>query len=426
MAKIKNIKAREILDSRGNPTIETIVALENGCWAKASVPAGSSLGKYEAQELRDNNPERFLGKGVRKAVINVNEKIAPALQGKEAQNQKEIDETLCQLDGSPNKANLGANSILSVSLATARVSALDQRLDLFVYLRKLFWPDLEEYNLPTPLFNIINGGKHSDSGLDIQEFLIIPQGIDSFREKLRAGAEIFYALREILFSRGLSFACGDEGGFAPKLGTSAKVFDILSQIANYTKYSLGDKIFFGVDVAASHFYSSSKKAYRFEGHWRKTDWMMKFYKKFVKKYPLLLIEDPLEEDDFNSWAKLTQQITTTDPNVLIVGDDIFSTNISRLSKGISVKAANSILIKPNQIGTLSEMVDCINLAKGEGWNFIISHRSGETNDTFIADLSVASNAPFIKAGAPNRGERVAKYNRLLEIEERGPSPETNG
>ncbi|OQB44304.1 MAG: Enolase [Parcubacteria group bacterium ADurb.Bin159] len=417
MAKIKNIVAREILDSRANPTIETMVVLENDLWAKASVPAGASTGKYEACELRDGNPERFLGKGVKKAIVNIEEKIAPALQGKEVSEQKEIDRIMCELDGTPQKANLGANAILSVSLATARTAALNERLPLFQYLRKLFWPDKEKYILPTPLFNMINGGKHSDSGLDIQEFLVIPKGANSFKEKLRIGAEIFYALREILASKGFSFACGDEGGFAPKLGTTIKVFDTLSQIANFTKHSLGDTVFFGFDAAANYFYSPKKKAYNFEGHLRKTDWLIKFYKKCIKEYPIFLIEDPLNEDDFDLWAKLTNEINIINPQVLIVGDDLFSTNIERLAKGIALKAANAILIKPNQIGTLSETVDCFDLAQKNGWQTIISHRSGETNDTFIADLAVAANASFIKAGAPNRGERVAKYNRLLEIEE---------
>ncbi len=415
-AKIQNILAREILDSRANPTIETIVVLENGIWAKASVPSGASLGKHEAQELRDNDPLRYLGKGVRKAVVNVEEKIAPALRGKEATEQKEIDRILCEIDGTPQKSNLGANSILSVSLAVARTAALSLKMPLFRYLRKLFWPEKEKYNLPTPLFNVINGGKHSDSGLTIQEFMIIPQSHNTFKEKLRVGAEVFYALREALASRGFSFACGDEGGFAPKLGSTKKVFDILSQVADFTKHSLGEEIFFGLDIAASYFYSADKNAYNFEGHWRKKKWMLRFYQEYIKKYPLLLIEDPFAEDDWEAWSELTERALKIDENLLIVGDDLFTTNTTRLSKGFSLKAANAILIKPNQIGTLTETVACIDLARSYNWQFIISHRSGETNDTFIADLAVAANAPFIKAGAPNRGERVAKYNRLLEIE----------
>jgi len=417
MAKIKDILAREILDSRGNPTVEAIIILETGIWATGSAPAGASIGKYEARELRDNDPNRFLGKGVKKAVSNIKEKIAPALRGKEVTAQRQIDDLLCQLDGTPQKSNLGANSILAVSLGIARAASLSLRVPLFEYLRNTFWPEIQDYSLPTPLFNVINGGKHSDSGLSIQEFMIIPKADLSFKEKVRVGAEVFYALRDVLSKTGYSFACGDEGGFAPKLGSTKRVLDIFSQIANYTKHSLGEEVFFGFDVAASHFYSSEKKFYNFEGKKRKSEWMLNLYKNYIKKYPLLIIEDPFDEDDWDYWAKLTAQVQVLDPNVLIVGDDLLTTNVERLKKAIELKSANAILIKPNQAGTLSETVDCINTARSANWKFVISHRSGETNDTFISDLAVASNAPFIKAGAPNRGERVAKYNRLMEIEE---------
>ena len=416
MAKIKKIFAREILDGRGNPTIETIVILDNNLWASASVPAGASIGEYEALELRDGDQERFLGRGVLRACQNVNEIIAPVLIGKEVTEQKEIDKILLTLDGTKNKAKLGANAILSVSLAVARAGSYAQGVPLYHYLRKLYDLPLVSYELPTPLFNVINGGRHSDSGLDIQEFMIFSVFKASFREKLCHGVEMFNSLREILEKRKQTFAVGDEGGFAPKLKTTENTLDYLVQIAHYTKHRLGSEIFFGLDVASSVFYQKEKGLYFFEGKKRKIEKMIKIYRKLVKKYPLLFLEDPFAEDDWNAWQLFTEEILKIEPNLLIVGDDLFSGNLERVKKGIELKAANAIIIKPNQIGSLSETIECINFARKNNFKIVISHRAGETNDSFIADLAVAVNAEFIKAGAPNRGERIAKYNRLAEIE----------
>ncbi len=417
MAKIKKILAREILDSRGNPTVEVKVSLENGLAAKASVPSGASTGAHEALELRDKNPRRFLGKGVLTALANVNEKIAPKIVGMDPTEQEKIDEIMIELDGTENKSKLGANAILGVSLSCARASALSQGFPLYYYIRQTYHLPLTTYQLPAPMFNVINGGIHSDSGLSVQEFMIIPMKKASFRERLRIGSEIFYSLREILQKKGLTFAVGDEGGFAPKLGTTRRVFDLLSQVVNFTEYSLGADIFFGLDVAASVFYDKAKTIYLFEGRRYKSKEMTKIYYNWFKKYPMILLEDPLDEDDWDGWVELTQKISQVDPKFLIVGDDIFTTNMSRFETGIKKRAANSILIKLNQIGTLTETVKCINIARDNNYKVVISHRSGETSDTFISDLAVAVNAEFIKAGAPNRGERVAKYNRLMEIEE---------
>jgi enolase len=417
MSTIKKIIAREILDSRGNPTVEIMVFLENGIWARASVPSGASTGEHEALELRDNDPKRYRGKGVLKAVKNVNEIIAPALVGKEITNQKEIDQLMIALDGTENKSKLGANAILGVSLACARAGSYNQRLPLYQYLRQIYSLPLTTYELPTPLFNVINGGKHSDSGLDIQEFMIIPYTTGSFKEKLRIGVEIFNALREILEKKKMTFAVGDEGGFAPKLKTTKNTLETLAMIAHYTQYRLGSQVFFGLDAAASVFYLKEKNKYHFEGKDRNVDELIKIYLDWIKKYPIILFEDPLAEDDWQSWQKFTEKVLLLKPNFVVVGDDIFTTNIERFKKGLEMKISNAILIKPNQVGTLTETMDCIDLAQKNNYQVVISHRSGETNDDFIADLAVAVNAQFIKAGAPNRGERVAKYNRLSEIEE---------
>lgn len=417
IAKIKKVGAREILDSRGNPTLEVKLTLDNGLQAKAAVPSGASTGKYEALELRDNDLTRYARKGVLKACRNVERIISSAIIGQEP-DPKIIDRMMIKLDGTKNKSQLGANAILGVSLAVARAAALVKNIPLYKYIREKY--ELtnikDEYSLPTPMFNVINGGKHADSGLDVQEFMVIPAGKTSFRRKVRIGAEIFSALRETLKNRGLGFAVGDEGGFAPKLKKTEKVFDLLVTITEFTQHRLGTETFFGLDVAASVFYNDETHKYLFEKKKRSGDNMLKLYYKWFKSYPLILIEDPFAEDDWSMWPKLTEKLTALGSK-LVVGDDIFSTNVERFQKGIDLKACNSILIKLNQIGTLTETIDCINLARKHNYKVVISHRSGETNDDFIADLAVAVNADFIKTGAPSRGERVAKYNRLMEIEE---------
>jgi len=413
MAKIQKIKAREILDSRGNPTVEVLLVLDDGRQVKAAVPSGASTGKYEALELRDDN-ERYSGKGVLKACRNVEEIIAPALVGQEPDPRK-MDQTMIQLDGTANKSRLGANAILGVSLAVARAAALTQNLPLYEYIRKHYELTMEKYFLPTPMFNVINGGKHSDSGLDVQEFMVIPVKGETFREKVMVGTEIFSALRKVLQIRKLTFAVGDEGGFAPKLKKTEKVFDLLTSIADFTKHQLGTDAFLGLDVAASIFHDEKNKKYLFEGRKRSSKEMFKIYWHWLKGWPLMLIEDPFCEDDWEAWPVFTEKTAELGTKI-IVGDDLFTTNTERLKKGIETRAANAILIKLNQIGTLTETIECINLARENKYKVVISHRSGETNDDFIADLAVAVNADFIKSGAPNRGERVAKYNRLMEIE----------
>ncbi len=415
MTKIKEIKSREILDSRGNPTIEVKVVLENNIQAKAAVASGASTGKYEALELRDNDA-RYSGKGVLDACQNVEKIIAPVLIGQEI-DVKKMDEKMLAIDNTPSKSRLGANAILGVSLAVARAAAQDANQPLYKYIRKIYDISSTEYILPTPLFNIINGGIHSDSGLDVQEFMVIPVSPKTLKEKVRVGDEVFGALKKILKKKGLTFAVGDEGGFAPKLKNTEEAFKLLVAVTEFTKHTLGEEIFFGVDVAASVFYNAKNKKYIFEKQKRSSKDMSKIYWKWIKKYPLLFLEDPFGEDDWEPWPSLTKKVEELEQKILVVGDDLFATNIKRLEKGIANKSTNAILIKLNQIGTLTETMQCITLAKKNNYKVIISHRSGETNDTFISDLAVAVNADFIKAGAPNRGERVAKYNRLMEIED---------
>lgn len=416
MSKIKRIDAREILDSRGNPTVEAKVFLENGIQAKAAVPSGASTGKYEALELRDNDLTRYACKGVLKACRNVERIIAPSLIGQEPDPDK-VDQIMIDLDGTKNKSKLGANAILGVSLAVARAGAKLAGLPLYKYIRTHYQLLNDEYKLPTPMFNVVNGGIHSDSGLDVQEFMVIPAGKDSFRKKVRIGSEIFTALREVLKNRNLSFAVGDEGGFAPKLKKTEKVFELLVAVTEYTQHRLGTETFFGLDVAASVFYNDKTNKYLFEKKKRSSKEMLKIYWKWFKSYPLISIEDPFAEDDWEVWPQLTEKVKTLDSSKLVIGDDIFTTNVERFKKGIETKAANAILVKLNQIGTLTETIECIKLAQNNDHQVIISHRSGETNDDFIADLAVAVGSDFIKTGAPSRGERVAKYNRLMEIEE---------
>ena len=415
--KIKNIKAREILDSRGNPTVEAKVILENSLEAKASVPSGASLGEFEALELRDNNPKKFSGKGVQAAIGNIERVIVPKLIGQDVERQQEIDKVMLELDRTENKSNLGANAILAVSLACARAGSLAKGLPLFAYLRTIYNLPLTTYNLPIPMFNIINGGKHSDSGLSVQEFMVVPWQGKNFRDRLETGAEVFYTLRDILERRKLTFAVGDEGGFAPKLKTTEKVFNLLVDIADFTDHQIGSEVYFALDIAASVFYDKNKQKYFFEGGWKDALEMSRIYYHWFKDFPMISIEDPFAESNLLPWSEFTGKISSLGPQYMVVGDDLFTTNLKRLREGIEAKRANAILIKPNQIGTLSETIECINFAQDQHYKIVISHRSGETNDSFIADLAVAVNAEFIKAGAPNRGERVAKYNRLLEIEE---------
>lgn len=419
--KITKIHAREILDSRGNPTIETQV-WAGEISAKASVPSGASTGVHEALELRDGNPSaglgtsgknRYQGKGVLKACQNVNIKIFKALKGKSVDDQAKIDQIMLELDGTANKSNLGANAILSVSLAAARVAAKLQNKELFRHLASIY--NYKVKGLPTPLFNVINGGKHADSGLDVQEFFIIPQQ-GSFATKLRKATEVFQTLKSQLTKQKLSTGVGDEGGFAPHLGSNEKGLTELAKAVAAAGYKLGKNFKLGLDAAASEFYDPASKQYKLtaSGKSYSSENIYKLYEPWVKKYHIEIIEDGCAEDDFPAWKKLTAELGG---KVILVGDDIFVTNPKRIQLGISQNIANAVLIKVNQIGTLSETIAAIKLAQKHKYKIVISHRSGETCDSFIADLAVATNAEFIKAGAPSRGERVCKYNRLMEIEE---------
>lgn len=410
--KITKIHAREILDSRGNPTLETAVWADE-VYATASVPSGASTGIHEAWELRDGDQKRFAGKGVLKACRHVNDKIFKAVKGLSVLNQDKLDKVMLELDGTQNKSKLGANAILSVSLACARLASKLSGKQLFEYLAEVYGYQLKI--LPTPLFNVINGGRHADSGLDIQEFFVIPQR-GNFAAKLRAGVEIFYALKDILSQKGLATSVGDEGGFAPKLSSNEEALRLLAEAATRAKYKLGKDVILGLDAAASEFFNAKKGIYIL-GASKVTagsSTMFQIYKKWMSKYPLGVIEDGCGQDDFLGWKFLTQQLGD---QAILVGDDLFVTNPQRIQLGISQKIANAVLIKVNQIGTLSETLAAVQLAQQHRYKIVVSHRSGETPDSFIADLAVAVNADYIKAGAPSRGERVAKYNRLLEIEQ---------
>ena len=406
---IKEIKAREILDSRGNPTISTKVFLESGAIGIASVPSGASTGKHEALELRDNDPSRYLGKGVLQAVSNVNDIIAPEIIGLDALSQDQIDKHLIELDGTPSKNKLGANSILSVSMAVAQASSQALGLSLYDYIGKK-----DNYILPVPLINILNGGSHADSNLDIQEFMIVPAGIPSFSEALRAAAEIFHHLKKILQKNNYSTSVGDEGGFAPHLKYTEQALELIIESIQKANYEPGKDIFLALDVAASEFYIDNQYVFqKSDGTKKSIPQMIEYYQGFIEKYPIISLEDGFAEDDWKGWKILTE---TLGNKIQLVGDDVFVTNLERFKNGISKGIGNSILIKLNQIGTLSETIGTVKHAQGEGYTTVISHRSGETEDTFIADLSVALHAGQIKTGAMSRSERVAKYNRLLEIE----------
>ncbi|HXI04395.1 MAG TPA: phosphopyruvate hydratase [Candidatus Saccharimonadales bacterium] len=410
MSAIDAITAREILDSRGNPTIEAEVYLESGATGRAAVPSGASTGEREAVELRDGDKKRFLGKGVTKAVAHVNGPLASAVEGMDAEDQALVDKVLIETDGSPNKGKLGANALLSVSLAVARAAAEEQGVPLYRYLGG---PGARV--LPVPQFNILNGGVHADNNLDLQEFMVLPVGAANFAEALRMGSEIYHNLKAVLKGRGLSTAVGDEGGFAPRMETHEDALAAIVEAIGKAGYKAGEDAVIGLDPAASEFFENG--AYRLEAEggvtWKSAE-MVAFYSKLVGKFPIATIEDGLAEGDWDGWKALTKELGG---KIQLVGDDIFVTNAAILKKGIEQKVANSVLIKLNQIGTLTETLDTIRLASESGYNCVVSHRSGETEDTFIADLVVALNLGQIKTGAPCRSERVAKYNQLLRIEE---------
>jgi enolase len=409
LAKIDAVGAREILDSRGNPTIEVEIILEDDAFGRAAVPSGASTGAFEAHEQRDGDKGRYMGKGVLGAVHAVLDDIDESLTDLDANDQRLVDETMIKLDGTSTKSKLGANAILGVSLANARAAAESNGLQLYEYLG-----EGKGVTLPVPLMNIINGGAHADTGVDIQEFMIVPLGAETYSEALRWGVEVYHNLKGLLQSKGLATGLGDEGGFAPELPTNAAALELISEAIAKAGYTLGKDIALALDVAATEFYSEATGTYQFEGKERTTDEMIAYYTELLERFPLVSIEDPLAEDDWAGWTKMTAQLGD---KVQIVGDDLYVTNPARLQRGIDEKAGNAILVKVNQIGTLTETRDAVELAQSKGMKAIISHRSGETEDTFIADLAVATNAGQIKTGAPARSERVAKYNQLLRIEE---------
>ena len=406
MSVINSVTAREILDSRGNPTVEVEVRLEDKSIGRAAVPSGASTGAFEAAELRDGG-SRYLGKGVETAVKNVALKIAPAVIGMKADNQRSLDEKMIALDGTKNKSSLGANAILGVSLATARAAAISSNQSLFKYLG-----GGSAKTLPVPMMNILNGGAHADTNVDIQEFMIAPIGAQSFKESLRWGAEIYHSLKSVLKKKGLATSIGDEGGFAPNLESNRAALDLILVAIENAGFKAGNQIALAMDVAATEFFEDGK--YKFEGKLLTSEQMIAYYSELVSAYPLVSIEDPLDEDDWSGWAKLTVELGE---KIQIVGDDLFVTNIERLTRGIESKTANALLVKVNQIGSLTETIDAVNLAHKNNYKSMMSHRSGETEDTTIADLAVALSCGQIKTGAPARSERVAKYNQLLRIEE---------
>ena len=407
--RIISIEAMEILDSRGNPTIRTRVSLENGVCGTASVPSGASTGENEALELRDGDKSRYGGKGVLKAVENVNREIAPELLGMTPDRQAEIDRMMLKLDGTSAKSNLGANAILSVSMATAATAAKSHNVPLYAYLG-----GVSGFRLPVPMMNIINGGEHADNSVDLQEFMVIPSGAPSFREALRYGAETFHALKKILQSKGYATSVGDEGGFAPNLKSNEEACEVIIEAIQVAGYQPGKDIFLALDAAASSFCNQGSYVFQKSGSGTKNSTeMLEFYGSMVEKYPIVSIEDPMDEHDWDGFSAITKKLGD---KIQIVGDDLFVTNTDFVRKGISKKAANAVLIKLNQIGTVSETLATIQLCQKSGWNYIISHRSGETEDTFMADFAVAMAGGQIKTGSASRSERIAKYNRLLEIE----------
>ncbi|MCX7919833.1 MAG: phosphopyruvate hydratase [bacterium] len=410
MSAIVEVKGREILDSRGNPTVEVDVWLESGAFGRAAVPSGASTGEFEAVELRDGDKHRYMGKGVTKAVANINEIIAPEIKGKESTRQVELDKFLISLDGTENKGRLGANAILGVSLAVAKAAAIEAGLPLYQYIG-----GTNAKELPVPMMNILNGGKHADNNVDLQEFMIMPVGAENFKQALQIGAEVFHALKKVLHDRKLSTSVGDEGGFAPDLKSNEEALQVIMEAIQKANYVPGEDVILALDPAASSFYEDGKYVLKAEAKPEKTAAeMVEFYASLVEKYPIISIEDGLAEDDWDGWKLLTEQLGD---KVQIVGDDIFVTNTNRLLKGIELGVANSILIKLNQIGTLTETLDAIEMAKRAGYTTIISHRSGETEDSTIADVVVGVNAGQIKTGSVCRTDRICKYNQLLRIEE---------
>ena len=421
MSLITDVYAREVLDSRGNPTVEVEVWTEMDAYGRAIVPSGASTGAFEAVELRDGDKKRYLGKGVLNAVNNVNTIIAEEIIGLDVFDQVGIDNLLIELDGTENKGKLGANAILGVSLAVAKAAADELGLPLYKYIG-----GVNSKVLPVPMMNILNGGKHADNNVDIQEFMIMPVGALNFREALRMGAEIFHSLKSVLKGKGLNTAVGDEGGFAPNLKSNEEALKTIVEAIEKAGYKPGSDIMLALDVAATELYDEDKKVYRLEGEGREftSDEMISFYEELVEKYPIMSIEDGLSEEDWDGWKKLTDRLGS---KIQLVGDDLFVTNTKRLKKGIELGVANSVLIKLNQIGTLTETLNTIEMAKIHGYTAVISHRSGETEDTTIADLAIATNAGQIKTGAPSRTDRVAKYNQLLRIEDLlGPSSDYSG
>ncbi|MEO7109919.1 MAG: phosphopyruvate hydratase [Polyangiaceae bacterium] len=406
MSEITAVLAREILDSRGNPTVEVEIQTTNG-QGRAAVPSGASTGEHEAIELRDGDKKRYLGKGVLKAVENVNKKLGPAIIGLDALDQAAIDKCLLDADGTPNKSKMGANAILGVSLANARAAADVLAMPLWRYLG-----GVSARVLPTPLMNVVNGGVHADSGLEIQEFMIVPSGLPTFAEALRAGVEVFHSLKAELKKKGLTTSVGDEGGFAPRLGSNEEALALVTAAIEAAGYTPGKEVSLALDPAASEFFDKKSRTYTFDKKKISTDELIEIYAKLAKKYPIVSIEDGLAEDDWEGWKKLTEKLGD---KMQLVGDDLFVTNVTRLQRGIDTATANAILVKLNQIGTLTETFDTIRLAQKNNYGVVISHRSGETEDTFIADLAVASNAGQIKTGSLCRSDRVAKYNQLLRI-----------
>ena len=406
MAAIEAVGAREILDSRGNPTVEVEVLLEDGSFARAAVPSGASTGAFEAVELRDGG-SRYLGKGVQQAVDAVINTLGPAIEGLDAADQRLLDQTMLEVDATPNKAKVGANAVLGVSLAVARAAADSAELPLYRYVG-----GPNAHLLPVPMMNILNGGAHADTNVDVQEFMVAPIGAPTFREALRTGAEVYHALKSVLKSRGLATGVGDEGGFAPDLESNRAALDLIAEAVDKAGLTLGRDVVLALDVAASEFFEGG--SYTFEGAAKSAEEMTAYYAELVASYPIVSIEDPLDEDDWDGWKAITDQLGVT---TQLVGDDLFVTNVERLQKGISGGQANALLVKVNQIGSLTETLDSVDLAHRSGFLCMMSHRSGETEDTTIADLAVATNCGQIKTGAPARSERVAKYNQLLRIEE---------
>ncbi|MEQ9620167.1 MAG: phosphopyruvate hydratase [Deltaproteobacteria bacterium] len=407
MAEIASVHAREILDSRGNPTVEVDISCADGSFGRAAVPSGASTGEHEAIELRDNVKKRYLGKGVEKALRNVNKIISPKIIGAEVTNQKIIDQIMIDLDGTENKSKLGANAILGVSLAAAKAASNSLGMPLYRYLG-----GVDANTLPVPLMNIVNGGAHADNNLDFQEFMIVPLGFNSFSEAIRAGVEVFHNLKAILRKKGYSTSVGDEGGFAPNLKSNEEAIECISEAIVKAGYKFGDGVSLALDVASSEFFKNGK--YTVEGKKIGRDELIKLYGAWVDRYPIISIEDPLGEDDWKGWKTLTKELGD---RVQLVGDDLFVTNTKRLRRGIKEKVANSILVKVNQIGSLTETLEAIRMAQDAGYTYIISHRSGETEDSTIADIAVATNSGQIKTGSASRSDRIAKYNQLLRIEE---------